>query len=57
MANTWPLNLINIERRYKHITPVPRMPKFAAWTDSVDLTQPLSEPVKPSCARRCGILR
>ena len=47
MANTWPLNLINIERRYKHITPVPRTPKFAAWTDSVDLTQPLSEPVKP----------
>ena len=46
MANTQPLKLINIARRYKHITPVPRMPNFAAWIDGVDLTQPLSDPVK-----------
>ena len=26
MANTQPLKLINIARRYKHIKPVPRMP-------------------------------
>jgi len=46
MANTAPLKLINIARRYKHIQPVPRMPNFAAWIEGVDLTQPLSEPVK-----------
>ena len=46
MANTQPLKLINIARRYKHIRPVPRMPNFAAWIDGVDLTQPLTEPVQ-----------
>ena len=46
MANTQPLKLINIARRYKHITPVPRMPNFAAWIDGVNQTQPLSAPVK-----------
>lgn len=45
MANTKPLKLINIARRYKHICPVPRMPNFAAWIDGVDLTQPLSDAV------------
>ena len=46
MANTAPLKLINIQRRYKHITPVPRMPNFAAWIEGVDLTQALSPPVQ-----------
>lgn len=46
MANTKPMKLINIAKRYKHITPVPRMPNFAAWIDGVDLTQPLSKPVQ-----------
>jgi len=46
MANTKPLKLINIARRYKHIVPVPRMPNFAAWIDGVDLTKPLSAPVQ-----------
>ena len=46
MANITPLKLINIAKRYKHITPVPRMPNFAAWIEGVDLTQPLSAPVK-----------
>ena len=46
MANTTPLKLINIKRRYKHITPVPRMPNFAAWIEGVDLTQPLSVAVQ-----------
>lgn len=50
MANTAPLELIDIASRYKHIRPVPRMPNFAAWIDGVDLTQPLSEAV-------CGELR
>ena len=39
MANTKPLKLINIARRYKHITPVPRRPNCAAWIEGVDLTQ------------------
>ena len=46
MANTKPLKPINIAKRYKHIKPVPRMPNFAAWIVGVDLTKPLSEPVK-----------
>lgn len=46
MANTKPLKLINIARRYKHIQPVPRMPNFAAWIDGVELTKPLSAPVQ-----------
>jgi taurine dioxygenase len=46
MANTKPLKPINIAKRYKHIKPVPRMPNFAAWIEGVDLTKPLSEPVK-----------
>ena len=46
MANTKPLKLINIAKRYKHIKPVPRMPNFAAWIDGVDLTRPLTEPVR-----------
>lgn len=46
MANTKPMKLINIAKRYKHITPVPRMPNFAAWIEGVDLTQPLSQPVQ-----------
>ena len=46
MANTAPLELIDIPSRYKHITPQPRMPNFAAWIDGVDLTKPLSEPVR-----------
>mgnify|MGYP001551719883 FL=1 len=46
MANTTPLKLINIDGRYKHIRPVPRMPNFAAWIEGVDLTRPLSEPVQ-----------
>lgn len=45
MANTKPLKLINIARRYKRIRPVPRMPNFAAWIEGVDLTQPLSDAV------------
>ena len=46
MANTKPLKLINIARRYKHICPVPRMPNFAAWIEGVDLTRPLTAAVK-----------
>jgi taurine dioxygenase len=46
MANTKPLKLIDIGKRYKHIRPVPRMPNFAAWIEGVDLTQPLSAPVQ-----------
>jgi taurine dioxygenase len=46
MANTTPLTLINTAERYKHITPVPRMPNFAAWIEGVDLTQPLSTAVQ-----------
>ena len=46
MANSKPLKLINIAKRYKHITPVPRMPNFAAWIEGVDLTKPLSKPVQ-----------
>jgi taurine dioxygenase len=46
MANTTPLKIINIGRRYKHITPVPRMPNFAAWIEGVDLTRPLSKAVQ-----------
>ena len=46
MANKTPLKLINIAKRYKHISPVPRMPNFAAWIEGVDLTKPLSEPVQ-----------
>ena len=46
MANTKPLDLIDIAARYKHIRPVPRMPNFAAWIEGVDLTQRLSEPVQ-----------
>jgi taurine dioxygenase len=46
MANTQPLKLINIAKRYKHITPVPRMPNFAAWIDGVDLSKPLSAAVQ-----------
>ena len=46
MANTKPLKLINIARRYKHIRPVSRMPNFAAWIEGVDLTQPLSDAVQ-----------
>jgi taurine dioxygenase len=46
MANRNPLKLINIAKRYKHITPVPRMPNFAAWIEGVDLTRPLSVAVK-----------
>ena len=45
MANTKPLKLINIAKRYKHIRPVPRMPNFAAWIEGVDLTRPLSDAV------------
>lgn len=30
MASTQPSKLINTARRYKHITPVARMPNFAA---------------------------
>ncbi len=46
MANTAELALIDIAQRYQHITPVPRMPNFAAWIDGVDLTQPLTAPVQ-----------
>ena len=46
MANTKPLKLINIAKRYKHIRPVPRMPNFAAWIEDVDLTKPLSDAVQ-----------
>jgi taurine dioxygenase len=46
LANRRPLKLINIERRYKHIKPVPRMPNFAAWIEGVDLTRPLSDAVQ-----------
>jgi taurine dioxygenase len=46
MANTSPMQLIDIERRYKHIRPVPRMPNFAAWIEGVDLTKPLAPQVK-----------
>lgn len=46
MANTQPLQTIDIASRYRHIRPVPRMPDFAAWIEGVDLTRPLEEPVK-----------
>lgn len=46
MANTTPMKLIDIKRRYKHIKPVPRMPNFAAWIEGVDLTRPLSDAVQ-----------
>ncbi len=46
MANTRPLKLINIAKRYRHIRPVPRMPNFAAWIEGVDLTQALSAAVQ-----------
>ena len=46
MANTQPMKLINIAKRYQHITPVPRMPNFAAWIEGVDLTRRLSKPVQ-----------
>ncbi|MEY4751960.1 MAG: hypothetical protein RIQ60_4174 [Pseudomonadota bacterium] len=46
MANTKPLELIDIAARYQHFRPVPRMPNFAAWIEGVDLTQPLSEAVQ-----------
>lgn len=46
MANTKPLKPINVTKKYKHIKPVPRMPNFAAWIEGVDLTKPLTEPVK-----------
>ena len=45
MANPTPLKLLDIKRRYKRITPVPRMPNFAAWIEGVDLTKPLSAAV------------
>jgi taurine dioxygenase len=40
------MQLIDVEQRYKHIRPVPRMPNFAAWIEGVDLTQPLTALVK-----------
>jgi taurine dioxygenase len=46
MANTQPMKLINIAKRYKHITPVPRMPNFAAWIEGVDLSQALNPKVQ-----------
>ena len=46
MANTTPMELIDIASRYKHIRPVPRMPNFAAWIERVDLTKPLTDEVK-----------
>lgn len=46
MANTSPMQLIDIESRYKHIRPVPRMPNFAAWIEDVDLTKPFTPDVK-----------
>jgi taurine dioxygenase len=46
MANSKPLKLIDINKRYKHITPIPRMPNFAAWIEGVDLTKPLSASIK-----------
>lgn len=46
MANLLALKPIDIARRYKHITPVPRMPNFAAWIEGVDLTKPLSPGVQ-----------
>lgn len=46
MANTQPLQPIDIASRYRHIRPVPRMPDFAAWIEGVDLTRPLEDPVK-----------
>ncbi len=46
MANTAPLELIDIASRYKHIRPEPRMPNFAAWIHDVDLAAPLSDAVR-----------
>ena len=46
MANNLPMRLIDIESRYKHIRPAPRMPNFAAWIEGVDLTQPITAQVK-----------
>lgn len=46
MANTKPLELIDIAARYQRIRPVPRMPNFAAWIEDVDLTQPLTDAVQ-----------
>lgn len=46
MANAAPMQLIDIDARYRHIRPVPRMPNFAAWIEGVDLTRPLSPEVQ-----------
>lgn len=46
MANAAPMQLIDIDARYHHIRPVPRMPNFAAWIEGVDLTRPLSPEVQ-----------
>ncbi len=42
---------IDVARRYEHIRPTPRLPDFAAWIDGVDLTRPLSEPVRVELRR------
>ena len=38
--------LIDIGTRYQHIRPVPKMPNFAAVIEGVDLTKPLTAPVR-----------
>ncbi len=50
-SNAKPLELIDIDSRYRHIKPVPRMPNFAAWIEGVDLTSALSEPVQEELRR------
>lgn len=35
-----------IEGRYRHLRPVPQLPNFAARIEGVDLSQPLTEPVR-----------
>jgi hypothetical protein len=45
LANTKPLKLINIKRRYKRMVLAPRMPNFAAWIEGVDLTRTIEPAV------------
>ena len=50
-ANRKPLRLIDVRRRYKRITPVPRMPNFAAWIEGVDLTRPIDDATQAELRR------
>ncbi len=37
---------IELTSRYRHLQITPRMPGFAAWIDGLDLTKPLTTPIK-----------